>query len=240
MQTGDVKQIRALARKLRAEGERDMALRLEAAAELMEEMRGQQAQQWPAGADPVAETVWLEEPKTLTQDDLMVAAWLRAEDKGAPAFTVEDLYPDRSPERRKLTPHERWVLGPYFPVARDLEAVVLVFKTAEGVPPEVLAQLYAITYPDGNGGALVYFPRGHLSLLSRWWMAVLAHELVHGAQMRLAGGSTRHATEAMVKWGYSSSPVEVQARYYQRLVYVDLARRARDYFLSRGPMPVFP
>jgi hypothetical protein len=240
-QTNDTKVMRAEAKRLRAEGHAPYAQALETAADIAEKMKVASSQPpllWPAGADPVSDMSLRNPPSHLTQDDLMVAAWLRDEDNGGPAFVTADLYPDRELKRR-LTPRERWVLAPYFHVASDMDPE-LNFGVPKGMPAGAFpANVYAVTFGTPDRGCTVVFPRGPQSLLSRWWMAVLVHELVHVAQLRLAGGDTG-ATAAQIKWGYERSPTEVQARYYQRLVYNDLVRRARESFLSRGPMPMFP
>jgi hypothetical protein len=240
--SGDPKKIRALAVELRAQGQTDLANRLEQAAVLVERMLSQPHASWPAGADPVDDPELRDPPPVPpSQDDLMVAAWLRAKDTGAPALVDADLKPNKH-LRRPLTARERWFLGPYFPVAADLKTPILNFRLPPGTSTKAAAdtmrQYYALTFYSPAKVPLVYFPHGPQSLLSRWWMAVLAHELVHGAQLRL-GMTPAQTTDALVSYGYALSPIEVQARFLQRVVYGDLVKRAHAYFASRGPVPVF-
>lgn len=240
VETQDPKAMRAEAKRLRADGYKQIGDALDQAAVITEKMiarRNQPAPVWPSTVDRVLNDWLLAPPATLTQDDLMVAAWLRSDDNGGPAYVVGDLYPDRV-AKRSLTPRERWVLSPYFPVVQDF-AAELNFGVPPGTPPGVVpGNLYAITIGTTEGPKII-FPKGPQSLLGRWWLAVLAHELVHVSQVRIAGGDPG-AVDAQIKWGYELSPLEVQARYYQRLVYDDLVARARAFFLSRGPMPKFP
>lgn len=238
VKTEDPAKMRAVARQLRAEGETTYADGLERAADMIAKMKTTPRAQWPAGADPVDEP-WLRDEPVPDQTDLMVADWLQRPDNGAPALTTADLYPDRAPTRRLLTPRERWALAPYFPVPDDLSAE-LRFERPPNWTDEQTQQtgVYAVTYGI-DGQTVVYFPHGPRLMLSRFWLAVLAHELVHGAQLRVAGGETG-SIDAMAKYGYQNSPIEVQARYYQRIVYADLVTRARAYYLARGGIPVFP
>jgi len=238
LKTEDPAKIRALARQLRKEGETVMADRLEMAADLVAKMKKAPTDKLPASVDPLDESYLLNKPTTLDQTDLMVAAWLRAEGKGAPPFITADLYPEQVTERG-LTPHEMWVLSPYFPVDSDLTAPVLHFGLPPGAPPEAAPEgLHAFTYLEW-GRAHIRFPGGPVSMLGRWWLCMLAHELTHAAQFRV-GMTAQETTDTLARYGYNNSPIEVQARFYQRLIYADLARRAREYFLRRGPLPVFP
>jgi hypothetical protein len=236
--TQDPAKMRAAARKLRAEGHTDLADRLEQAAALFQKMRAQPKAVWPADADPVNEP-WLRDEPVPGQEDLMIADWLQRTDNGGPPLTVEDLYPDRK-LRRALTPRERWALGPYFPVSADLDGAELRFET----PPNWTQQMandqpvYAVTFGVA-GKPVVYFPKGPRSLLSRFWLAVLGHELIHGAQFRVSGGAL-NTTEDLLRWGYELTPTEVQARFYQRVIYGDLLRRAAAYWEPRGGVPLFP
>lgn len=235
----DIRYVREIARQLRAEGHIAIADKLEQAIPLTEkliEQRKKPPPTWPSTVDQVLDHELLNMPTTLSQDDLMVAAWMRREDNGAPPFETADLYPDRV-TTRQLTPRERWFLSPYFPVASDLGAE-LHFGAVAPEFAQATENLAAVTHPY-EGHIRITFPNGPQSMLSRWWMALLAHEITHVAQYRL-GLTTQQATEDFIKWQYTLSPIEVQARYYQRVVYADLVRRAREFFLARGPMPIFP
>lgn len=242
LEKGDIRYVREMVRQLRAEKETELADRIEQGIPLMERLiaeRGKPKPTWPAGADPVTDSYLLESgpPTVLTQEDLMIAAWMRREDNGGPPFVEADLYPDRV-TRRYLTPRERWFLDPYFPVKQDLEAELFFDNTPKPGIEQYVKRLFAVTTRPG-GKTLITFPNGPASFLSRWWMALLAHELSHGAQYRI-GLTEQEAEREFARWEYVLSPIEVQARYYQRLVYWDLARRAREFWLSRGPMPKFP
>lgn len=239
MEKRDIRYVREIARQLRAEGHSLIADKLDEAIPIVQKMieqRKKPAPVWPAGADQVLDSELVNMPTVLTQDDLMVAAWLRRDDNGGPPFVEADLYPDRV-TTRQLTPRERWFLAPYFPVASDLET-----ELHFGKPPaeyaEAAKNLAAYTHPFG-GHIRITFPNGPQSMLSRWWLALLAHELTHAAQYRL-GMTTQEAEAEFIKWQYTLSPIEVQARHYQRVVYADLVRRARDFYLSRGQLPIFP
>jgi hypothetical protein len=242
LEKGDARYVRELARQLRAEGETELADKLDQGMPLLERLIAQRSRPkptWPADADPVADAYLLEDgpPSVLSQEDLMIAAWMRHEENGGPAFVKADLYPDEV-TTRQLTPRERWFLGPYFPVAQDLDAELHFSKPPPGAA-EYTKNLFAVTTRGANGKVWINFPNGPQSMLSRWWLSLLAHELTHGTQYRL-GMTERQAEDEFVRWNYVLSPIEVQARYIQRVVYWDLARRAREFWLSRGPMPLFP
>ena len=220
--TGKPATIRAEAKRLRSEGWPTLADDLEASARHLESPGGleQMPERAPVGTyDPFVEPV-----SETTPDDRAFAAWIRDPRSGAPELGREDLEPMQGP--RRLTDYERWVLGPYH-YADDLTHPTLYL----GMPPpdfppgvKIPEQLWAVTTITGD----IYFPNHPRSFLTRWWLAVLAHELYHVGQARL-GLTSWQAQEAILKHGYAQSPVEVSARWKQRQTYDGVTKLAREF-----------
>lgn len=137
-------------------------------------------------------------------------------------------------EDRKPNAFERWALAPYFPVAMDLDLTLHNGSSPPFTPPGVTIppNMWALTaaWPP-NTTPQIWFPNGVRPLWQRWWLGVLAHELTHGAQVRI-GMTPGQAMDAQLQHGYQDSPVERQARWMQRRVLNGLDARARAFYAS--------
>lgn len=238
----DEAKIKAESARLRKQGHTMWADALDRALpmiKMLKEQEGTPKPEWPSSADSVPDFFLLNPPAFETQDDKLCAAWMRSQDNGGPPLVEADYRLPAPGARRPLTPRERWLLGPYFPVKQDLD-LEIVFEPPPGMPREVVDPLlHAITaMPPGTTTPKVFFPNGPELLLNRFWLCVLGHELIHGAQLRI-GLTQQQSLESFVRWGYQLSPIEVQARAFQRVIWFDLASRARAYFLRKGPLPTF-
>lgn len=170
-------------------------------------------------------------PDGPTNADLIWRRYAQDPRRQGPALESEEMTEYQGkPKTRGLTDYERWALEPYFPVASDLTKRVLhlgqwppwLAKNAK-LPDGVT--LFGITDPETGD---IWFPQ-LVPLWERFWLAVLAHEVVHAAQLRM--GATRAQAEQSIKeHGYVLSPLEVQARWMQRKVLDDLEARARRFY----------
>ncbi len=166
------------------------------------------------------------EPNLASAEELRWARYARDPDRPGPA-----LENDAGPVTRKLTAFEIWALQPYFPVEQDLTS----HQIHQGQwPPWVPADarplggvIGGITDPDTGD---VWFPLVR-PLWSRGWLAVLGHELTHGAQLRM-GATKQQIIDSLRQHGYVQSPMEVQAREFQRRVLRGLAERARAFYAN--------
>lgn len=234
LETLDVKRIRAEAARLRKLGETQWADALEKAIPTVERLariKKEPKPVWPRTADPVAEDFLLN-PRPLTDEDLRIAVWMGAPDNGGPALVPADSTMPQPGSKRRLTPRERWLLAPYFPVTADLD-LEIVFGPPPGGDTFVNPLMHAVTASVGSGAPMVFFPNGPQLMLDRFAMCVLGHELIHGAQARIGMRST-DPLESYARWGYELSPHEVQARAFQRVMWFDFAKRAAAYFAARG------
>lgn len=179
----------------------------------------------PPYVDPTdAELMTL--PNLASAEELRWARYARDPDRPGPRLEI-----DAGPVTRKLNAFELWALGPYFPVEEDLKAhSIHLGKWPPWVPRDAMPAggvLGGITDPNTGD---VWFPEVR-ELWSRYWLAVLAHELTHAAQMRM--GMTRdQIIQALREHGYVQSPIEVQARAFQRRVLRGLAERARAFYAN--------
>lgn len=122
---------------------------------------------------------------------------------------------------RPLTEFERSILGAYFD-PRVLDSVIVyngerpawVSPTAQ-IPPQLWSLTVKNVTPDGIRSE-IWLPR-KVALWHRWWLALLGHEVTHGAQ-GLMGLTSEQAAEAFKKYGYVRSPVERQARWMQQRI----------------------
>lgn len=190
----------------------------------------------------------LREPEEPSPDDLLWAQYV-GDDRHAHPRPVDD----KGPVRRKLSRFERWALGPYFPVAEDLEVDLVngaldlpelrarMAELAKTQPElvrkalEEFKQMHAVTlaHPGINDGKpQIYFPR-LAPLYNRWWLAILSHEVTHVAQARM-GLTPAQSLQSMLEHGYRNSPVEKQARWKQREVLRGLTMRARNFYREKG------
>lgn len=180
--------------------------------------------------DPDADL--FQEPKRPSVEDLLWLRYLNDPRRFGPRLTPAEASEDTAaPSTRKLTALERWALEPFFPVASDLDRTIhlglwppwLPSADKLGLPPGT--KLGGITDPETGD---VWFPERH-QLWQRFWLSILAHELTHGAQIRI-GATRQQAADALRTHGYVDSPLEVQARWMQRRVLDGLAQQARDFY----------
>ena len=75
----------------------------------------------------------------------------------------------------------------------------------------------------------IWFPNAPRPLWQRGWLAILAHEVAHRAQLRM-GMTEAEGIAAIHQRGYVDSPIELQARWMQRRVLRGLAERARAFY----------
>lgn len=164
--------------------------------------------------------------------DVLWARFALHPERDGPKLLEKDLQP-HAPESRTLTDFEIWALEPYFPVASDLALVDVHNGLTPPAPPHVDPQHWQALFmnvaakTDRDGG--IWFPNKVRGLWTRRWLAVLAHEVTHRAQMRM-GATDEEAVQAVHQHGYWDSPIEVQARWMQRVVLRDLVRRAYAFF----------
>lgn len=231
LDTLDVGVIRREAARLRKEGQAFWADTLEKAIPLVEKMKAQK-KEWPDTADGVLEP-YLLNPPVPSDEDRLVDSWMVAADNGGPPLVALDTTLQQAGASRYLTPRERWLLAPHFPVAEDL-GLELVFAPPKEIPAELIdPRMWAVTIKRSTDTvARVYFPQGPRLLLSRWWLCVLGHELIHGAQIRI-GMTPAEVTDSYLSYGYQLSPPEVQARAFQRAMWLDFAKRAKAWKAKR-------
>lgn len=185
--------------------------------------------EWPVDARL---RLTLRDPQPRTEDDDIFDAWIRDSRSGAPRLTDVDLKPQ--PGKRRLTAIEKWLLTPYFPFPGDLGDRWI----HNGFEPPRLGgtiptNLYAWTEPNpdtgGAEGAILFFPNEARTLIDRWWLSCLAHELWHAAQMRI-GLTEAQRKASNRRWGYVDSPIEVQARWQQKRVFDGVTAAARAFY----------
>lgn len=170
-------------------------------------------------------------PDSPSTADLLWRRYAQDPRRQGPSLEAEEMTEYQGkPKTRPLTDYERWALEPYFPVASDLTERVLhlgqwppwLAKSA-ALPQGVT--LFGITDPETGD---IWFPH-MVRLWERFWLAVLAHEVVHAAQLRM-GATRAQAEQSIREHGYVLSPLEVQARWMQRKVLDDLEARARAFY----------
>jgi len=168
-------------------------------------------------------------------------AWKRyALDSQRPGPRVQD---DARPGFRKLNAFERWALEPYF-IDEDLTATIY-----NGVLPPIIDRsklppgidldnlpvtAHAMTFgtPGGGSPPMIWLVHFRPQLWRRWDLSLLAHELSHGAQVRMGGLTPAELLALMTRYGYEGSPTEVQARWMQGAVLSKLDSRARAFYAS--------
>lgn len=173
----------------------------------------------------------LQVPDSPSTDDLIWKRYAQDPRRQGPSLSAEEMTEYQGqPKTRGLTDYERWALEPYFPVESDLSKRVLHLSQwppwlnkAAKLPDGVT--LFGITDPETGD---IWFPHP-VPLWERFWLAVLAHEITHAAQLRM-GSSRAQAEQSIKEHGYVLSPLEVQARWMQRKVLDDLAARARAFY----------
>lgn len=184
----------------------------------------EEEREWPEEARFLDQRLF-NPPVMPNEEDRFFSAWIGDSRSGSQLSSV-----DVSPRagKRHLTAYEKWALRPYFPYAPDLDEPVI----NDGIKPPGWEYEQD---PEGIRAATspltkeIYFPHGPTKFTDRWWLAALAHELWHLAQIRI-GLTPEQAAGALMKWGYESSPIEVQARYQQARVYDGLAKSARTFY----------
>lgn len=175
------------------------------------------------------------EPESPGPDDMLWAQYAGDARRGGATLSTLDL-DTSTPITRKLTRFELWALAPYFPVDQDLDVMIHNGRNPPA-PAHVDPKLWAELQPGIIGWTSpvkphdIWFPNSVRPLWSRWWLAVLAHELSHRSQIRM-GMEPVDAVEAVRKHGYINSPIERQARWLQRKVLDDLPARARRFYES--------
>lgn len=128
-----------------------------------------------------------------------------------------------SNDARRLPPHVKALLAPYFP-GLDLDAV----RILDGIPPYVL--MNADAYTDHHK---LYFAPGKYDAETPEGIALIGHEVTHYRQycsygtwrFRAAyGGCWAREMIARRSWehAYFWNPFEVEARAMERRIYEDL------------------
>jgi hypothetical protein len=168
-------------------------------------------------------------PDRESSDDALWRMYAIDSKRAGPKPTEAEWDP-KQPHTRKMTAFERWALEPYFQgMDYIFESVVHnglepLEATAAGI---VLPKAtVAFTHPVSRE---IYVLHGVKPLWQRWWLALLAHELVHVHQMKM-GMTLKEALIAILDHGYVDSPIEVMARHTQRRVLRGLTMRARSYY----------
>lgn len=193
---------------------------------------------WPEPklTDEAADDSDLKDLGKISGYDLLWARYVRDPDRPGPRLPPEDA----APVTRRLNDFERWALKPWFPVALDLQGYVLNGKNPPLPEKERQFLPFILAKTDDKGD--IWLPNDVRPLWQRRWLAVIAHELVHRAQLRM-GSTPAEAIDSIHKHGYWDAPQEVQARYIQRRVLRGLAQRAQAFYdrpPPEGPPPPPP
>ncbi len=182
----------------------------------------------PPGVDPVDDPELFNPEAVATSEDLLWLRFTGTQGRPGPPLGDDDKHP--TPAARRLTAFERWALAPYFPEPTDLEikihngAIPPELERLKNEWPDLLAAIAAKTTQSRE----IWFPKQRL-LFTSGWLAAMAHEMVHCAQIRM-GMTEAEAIDLVHKHGYVESPVEVQARDMQRRVLQGLRKQAAEYF----------